>query len=156
LARADYPLRLPTRLPLLWRMAVLSLTLGAVTGRAWDWTQGRPFDTVPTWLVMAVAVPMVLIMYFWMAGRAGAKGLRLVDAWGLAREIAWDDIEDVSLRRWPMMLFAPSLAIRSRRGRVFWLPRDSQGLGDLHALALREAGAAHPLVKALETPLHRV
>jgi hypothetical protein len=41
-------------------------------------------------------------------------------------------------------------------GRVRWLPRDIRGLAELHTLALRVAGPTHPLVRALETPLHRL
>jgi hypothetical protein len=155
-ADARYPLRLPTRLPVLWRMTVLSLSLGVLMARLWDFAQGRPFSGVPTLAVTAMAVPMVASMYLLMAGRAGERGMRLFDGWGWPRQVAWDDIVDVQLRRWPALVFAPALAIRSRQGRVYWLPRESAGLGELHALVQRAAGPDHPLARALQTPLHRL
>lgn len=156
MARPAYPLRLPTRLPVLWRVTVLSLTLGVLTARVIDWAQGRPFGSVPTLLVMALAVPMVLLLYAGMAARAGEAGLRLFDGWGWPRRLAWGDVAEVQLQRWPALLYAPSLKLKTHDGRTFWLPRDSGGLDALHALALRCAGRAHPLVRALETPLHRL
>lgn len=151
-----YPLRLPTRLPVLWRLMVLSLTLGALTSRLWAWSQGEGFGGVPTLVITAVAAPLVLLMYLLMPARAGEAGLRLFDGWGWPRRLDWDQIAEVRLARWPGLLYAPALALVSRQGRVHWLARDTQGLGELHALVLRRAGAAHPLVRALETPLHRL
>lgn len=156
MARAEHPLRLPTRLPLLWRVMVLGLTLGTLAARAWDWLHGEPFRGVPTHFVLAIAVPSVLLWYFGFAGRAGEAGLKLFDAAGFPRRVAWGEIQAVSLARWPYMLFAPALKIELRDGRVRWLPRETQGLAELHALALRVVGPAHPLVQALETPLHRI
>lgn len=156
MSRTTYPLRLPIRLPVLWRLTVLSLTLGALMSRLWAWSQGGAFGGVPTLAVTAMAVPMVLLMYLLMPARAGEAGLRLYDAWGWPRRLDWDQIAEVRLARWPSLLYAPALALVSRQGRVLWLPRDSGGLGALHALALRRVGADHPLVRALETPLHRL
>lgn len=156
MARADYPLRLPTRLPLLWRVMVLSLTLGVLSARVWAWLNGEPFRGVPSHLIVALAVPSVLLWHLGLACRAGEQGLQLFDGAGFPRQVGWDDIDSASLQRWPQMLFAPALKLVLRGGRVRWLPRDSQGLGELHALALRVRGPAHPLVRALETPLHRL
>lgn len=156
MAREDHPLRLPTRLPLLWRVMMLSLTLGALLAQGWDWLEGKPFGGVPTGFVTAIAVPSVLLWYFGLAARAGEAGLKLFDPWGFPRRVAWDEIASAELGRWPYLLFAPSLRIVLRDGRVRWLPRETQGLGELHALAARVAGAGHPLVQALQTPLHRL
>lgn len=156
MARGDDTLRLPTRLPLLWRLMVLSLTLGVLLARALDWLQGEPFRGVPTLFVMALAAPSVLLWHFGFAGRAGEQGLKLFDAAGFPRRVRWDEIEAARLARWPYLLWAPALRVQLRDGRVRWLPRETQGLAGLHALALRVGGPAHPLVQALETPLHRL
>jgi hypothetical protein len=156
MAGPAYPLRLPMRLPLLWRMAVLSITAGVVSARLWAWSQGEAFGRLPTHIVPLVALPWVAVMYGLMQARAGEAGLRLFDGWGIWRRVAWDEVVEVGLARWPAMLFAPALAIRTRDGRRHWLARDSGGLAALHALALRHGGPAHPLVRALETPLHRL
>ncbi len=156
MARSDFPLRLPTRLPLLWRLMVLSLTLGTLLARGADWLQGEPFRAVPTLFVMALAGPSVLLWYYGLAARAGEVGLKLFDNTGLPRRVGWDEIQSARLARWPYLLWAPSLRVQLSNGRVRWLPRETQGLDELHALALRVGGVEHPLVKALETPLHRL
>ena len=89
MAQPAYPLRLPTRLPVLWRLTVLSLTLGALLSRVWAWLEGDAFSVAPPALILASAVPLVLLWYV-----------------------------------------------------VF--------------VARRVAGPSHPLVRALETPLHRL
>jgi hypothetical protein len=149
-------LRLPTRLPLLWRIMVLSLTLGTLLARGHEWLDGAPFRGVPTLFVTALAVPSVLLWYYGFAGRAGERGLKLFDNAGFPRRVGWDEIASAQLQRWPYMLWAPALRVVLADGRVRWLPRETQGLGELHALALRVRGPGHPLVKALETPLHRL
>ena len=156
MARPDYPLRLPTRLPLLWRLMVLSLTAGALIARTWDWLEGEPFRGVPTLFIVALAAPSVLLWYYLFDARAGAAGLRLFDAAGIPHHVAWGEIEAASLSRWPYLLFAPAVKLVLRDGRVRWLPRETKNLGELHALVLRQCGADHPLVQALETPLHRL
>jgi hypothetical protein len=155
-ASGAYPLRLPTRLPVLWRVMVLSLTLGALLSRLLAWADGESFRSVPTLWIMAVAAPSVLLTYIALPARAGEAGLKLFDRFGLPRRFAWSEIRDVQLTRWPYLLFAPSLKVTLVDGRVRWLPRESGRLSELHALALRVVGPAHPLVKALETPLHRL
>ncbi len=156
MAGPAYPLRLPTRLPVLWRVMVLSLTLGALMARLLAWADGEPFRTLPTLYIMAVAVPSVLLTYMALPARAGEAGLKLFDRWGLPRQLAWSEIRDVQLARWPHLLFAPSLKVVLADGSVRWLPRESGRLDELHALAVRLVGPGHPLVKALETPLHRL
>jgi hypothetical protein len=113
-APAAHPLKIPIRLPALWRALVLSATLGVLTGRL------------------------------------------LLDSWGLRREVAWDAVQQVQLARWPAMLFMPAIKVVTREGCTRWLPRESRGLDELHALALRAGGPGHPLLRALETPLHRL
>jgi len=149
-----YPLRLPTRLPVLWRVMVLSLTLGALLSRGLAWADGEAFRSLPTFIIMAVAAPSVLLTYMALPARAGEAGLKLFDRWGLPRRLAWSEIRDVQLARWPYLLFAPSLKVTLLDGSVRWLPRESGRLGELHALAVRVVGPGHALVKALETPLH--
>ncbi len=156
MARAEYPLRLPTRLPLLWRLTVLGLTMGALVARASAWLEGEPFGALPTLVIMAIAVPSVLLVYVGFCARAGAAGLKLFDGWGLPRRLGWHEIRDVRIARWPYLLFAPALRVELVDGRARWLPRETQNLGALHALAREHAGADHPLVQALETPLHRL
>ncbi len=156
MARPAYPLRLPTRLPVLWRVMVLSLTLGALVARLLAWADGEPFRSLPTLWIMTVAAPSVLLTYIALPARAGEAGLLLFDRFGLPRRLVWSEIRDVHLARWPYLLFAPSLKVTLTDGRVRWLPRESGRLHELHALALRMAGAGHPLVRALETPLHRL
>jgi hypothetical protein len=151
-----YTLRLPTRLPLLWRVMVLSLTLGALAARALAWLEGADFSSVPTLVIFAVAVPSVMWTYLGLPAQAGEAGLRLFDTWGFRRRVSWEDVRSVSLRRWPSMVFAPALRVELTDGRVRWLPRETHGLAELHALAQRRVGPEHPLVRALETPLHRL
>jgi hypothetical protein len=124
-AAPGYPLRLPTRLPVLWR-------------------------------VMAVAAPSVVMLYLAFPARAGSAGLKLFDAWGFPRRVGWAEVHEVRLSRWAYLLWAPSLRVQLHDGRVRWLPRETRGLAELHALALREGGPAHPLVAALQTPLHQL
>jgi hypothetical protein len=156
MAQPAYPLRLPTRLPVLWRLTVLSLTLGALLSRVWAWLEGEPFRMAPPALILAMAVPLVLLWYVIYVARAGEAGLKLFDSWGFAHHVGWDEIRSAEVARWPHMLFAPALKVVLTDGRVRWLPRDIRGLAELHTLALRVAGPTHPLVRALETPLHRL
>ena len=156
MAQSAYPLRLPTRLPVLWRLTVLSLTLGALLSRVGAWLEGDAFSVAPPALILASAVPLVLLWYGVFVARAGESGLKLFDSWGFAHRVSWDAIRSAELARWPHMLFAPALKVVLSDGRVRWLPRDTQGLAELHTLALRVAGPSHPLVRALETPLHRL
>ncbi len=155
-AHSALTLRLPTRMPVLWRVMMLSLTLGVVVARGSDWLAGQPFGLLPTHWIMAAAAPSVLLWYLLIPARAGEAGLQLFDPYGFPRRLAWQDVQRVELARWPWMLFAPSLKVQLHDGQVRWLPRDTARLAELHALALRVVGAEHPLVQALATPLHRL
>jgi hypothetical protein len=156
MAKPAYPLRLPTRLPVLWRLTVLSQTLGALLNSIWAWLQGDAFSVAPPALILASAVPLVLFWYAFFVARAGESGVKLFDRWGFAHRVDWDEIRSAEMARWPHMLFAPALKVVVADGRVRWLPRDTRGLAELHTLALRVAGPTHPLVRLLETPLHRL
>jgi hypothetical protein len=156
LAGRAYPLRLPTRVALLWRVAVLGMTLGAMAARLWSWSQGEEFRTLSSLVIMALAAPWVLLLHLGFPARAGDQGLRLFDAWGWPHRLAWSDIREVELSRWPYMVFAPALRLRMADGSVRWLPRETQNLAALHALVLARCGPAHPLAQALQTPLYRL
>ena len=156
MAGPAYSLRLPTRPALLWRVMVLGLTMGALLARVLAWMDGDPFRGVPSLFIMALAVPSVLLWYVALAAHAGPAGMKLFDGWGLPRRVAWEDLRAASLARWPYMLYAPALKVELADGRVRWLPRETQRLGELHKMALARLGAEHPFVRALETPLHRL
>ena len=48
----------------------------------------------------------------------------------------------------------PSLKLVDGLGRARWIARNTKDLAVLHAVALTHGGLAHPLTKALVTPLH--
>ncbi len=154
--QSAYPLRLPTRPAQLWRVVVLGMTAGALLARVWNWLEGDELRIVPTPFILSLAVPTVLLMYLGFPARAGAQGMKLFDAFGWPRRVAWAQMVAVERARWPYLLFAPSLRVRLADGRTRWLPRETKRLDELHALALAEAGPTHPLVRALETPLYRL
>lgn len=151
-----YPLALRTRPAILWRVSVLSMTLGASIANVWRWLEGQSLGTPPTVAIMLLAALSVCVIYLVTPARAGPGGLLWFDAWGLRRAVAWGEVQAVDLARWWQLLWVPALRLRTADGRVRWLPRDSLNLAELHALARAQAGAAHPLVRVLETPLHRL
>lgn len=151
---ADYPLRMPMRWPLLWRISLVSVALGVALARVEAYSRGAAWGTWPTLLVMGTAAGAALLSYFLMMLRAGEGGLLLFNSWGVRRHVGWDEVRQAGLRRMPWLLFAPALALELHDGRRYWLPRDTQNLAALHALALRLGGPAHPLLRVLETPLH--
>lgn len=156
MGRPAYPLRLPTRLPLLWRVMVLGLTLGALLARGLAWMEGEPFRGVPSHFIVALAVPSVLVWYLALAAHAGPAGMKLFDGWGFPRRVAWEEMHSAGLARWPYMLWVPAIKVVLADGRVRWLPRETQRLGALHAMARARLGADHPLVRTLETPMHQL
>lgn len=156
MGQTAYTLRLPTRLPLLWRVMVLGLTIGALFARGLAWMQGEPFRGVPSQFILAMAAPSVLIWYLALAAYAGPAGLKLFDGWGFPRRVAWDELRSARLARWPYMLWVPAIRVELADGRVRWLPRETQCLGELHAMAQARLGADHPLVRTLETPMYRL
>ncbi|MEY3252349.1 MAG: hypothetical protein RL227_1322, partial [Pseudomonadota bacterium] len=117
MAKPAYPLRLPTRLPVLWRLTVLSQTLGALLNSIWAWLQGDAFSVAPPALILASAVPLVLFWYAFFVARAGESGVKLFDRWGFAHRVDWDEIRSAEMARWPHMLFAPALRISSQSTR---------------------------------------
>jgi hypothetical protein len=105
---------------------------------------------------MAATAATVLLGYATMPALADGRGVRAMTQLGWPVRVAWADIVAVELRPWWAMWRAPALCIVTAAGRKRWLLRESHGLAALHALAQSAGGAEHPLVRALETPLHRL
>jgi hypothetical protein len=144
------------RLPAIWRLSATGALTGAVLSRALKWLEGAPFVWPETFFLMGATASAALLTWALMPSKADAEGLHLPDSLGLRRRVRWDQIETVELRPWWAMWRAPALAVTTRDGKRRWLLRESHGLDDLHKLALQVASPAHPLVRALETPLHRL
>jgi hypothetical protein len=141
----------PVKIPTLWRQAFPGLVLGALVARASLWLQGQPFSWPETWPLMLVAAAMVCAMYFFQPTQAGPAGLKAMQYSGLRRFVAWSEVGEVGFGR--LYFIQPSLRLVDRQGRVYWIARDTRDLKGLHALARQFAGPAHPLTRALETPL---
>jgi hypothetical protein len=148
--------RLLPRLPALWRACATGALIGAAASNAIRWFQGEPFAWPQAAWMMAATAAAVLSTYATMPARADASGLRGFTQLGWPKRVQWADIARVDLRPWWAMWRAPGFCITTHAGKRVWLMRESHGLGALHALARRAGGAAHPLVLALETPLHRL
>jgi hypothetical protein len=148
--------RLFPRLPALWRACATGATLGVAIGAGLRWLDGGAFVWPQAlWLMAATAVG-VLLTYITNPTLADGRGLRAMSQLGWPVRVAWADIAAVELRPWWTMWRAPALCVVTASGRRLWLMRESHGLAALHALAVREGGPDHPLVRALETPLHRL
>jgi hypothetical protein len=141
----------PVKIPTLWRQAFPGLLMGGVVARCIEWTQGQAFSLPNTLPMMAVAAVLVAVAYFFQPTLAGAAGLKLMSAWGFRRQVAWHDIQSVTLAR--LFWVQPSLKLTDGAGRAHWIARDTKDLRGLHALALQHGGKDHPLTRALETPL---
>jgi ribose/xylose/arabinose/galactoside ABC-type transport system permease subunit len=144
------------RLAVLWRAGGTGALVGAVLGRLIRWLQGEPFVWPETLWLMGVTGVLVLAVYALLPARADEQGLDAFDGLGLRHRLPWAQIVRVELRPWWAMWCAPALCLVTTEGRRRWLARDTRGLDALHALARRTAGPDHPLVRALETPLHRL
>lgn len=142
----------PVRLPALWRQAFPGLLAGAVASRAWSWLQGEPFSWPQTLPLMLVAAVLVVVMHLLLPTQAGPEGLVLGTRWGWRCHVNWEDIVEVQHAR--LFPAQPGLKLRDRAGRIYWVPRDTQDLPGLHALALARGGPAHPLTQALERPMY--
>jgi hypothetical protein len=139
------------KLPALWRQVFPGLLAGAVVGRVLLWLEGKPFSWPQTLPLMAVAAVVVVLVHVLQPARAGAGGLLLMTTWGYRRRLAWADIVSAEFGRF---VFLPSLRLKDTRGRSHWIERDILGLPALYALAREHGGPAHPLTRALETPLY--
>jgi hypothetical protein len=153
-AQGGPPVLLRTKPAVLWRLAMLGLIIGAAIAAALRMLEGDSFRMPPPWLLPCLAALSVLGMYFFSAAKADDQGLLLFTSWGFRRRVAWVDVHAVELMRWPWVLWAPALRFTDARGRRLWLIRESQNLAALHQRALRVVGPDHPLVRALQTPLH--
>jgi hypothetical protein len=140
------------RLPALWRQAFPGLMAGAVTARLLDVLQGRAFSWPQTLPLMVVAAVMVVSLHLLLPLRAGPRGLKALNVWGWPRHVAWEEVVEARLAR--VMWLYPSIRLSDTRGRSLWISLDTQNLAGLHALARTHGGAAHPLTRVLETPLH--
>jgi hypothetical protein len=144
----------PVKLPALWRQVFPALLIGAVLARTLLWLQGRPFTWPDTLPMMGAAVVMVLAMHYFQPTQAGARGLHVMNTWGVRRWLAWDEVAAVSFGR--LYFLHPSMRLKDRAGRSYWIATDTKNLQGLHTLAQSHGGAQHPLVQALETPLYRL
>ena len=140
------------KIPTLWRQASAGLLLGAFTARLLLWWEGEPFSLPNTLPLMGVAAVVVALLYLFSPTLAGPAGLKVMNAWGFRRPVAWAEIERVSFAR--MYFVQPALKLVTTAGRTYWIARDTKDLDGLHALALVHGGQGHPLTQALETPLH--
>lgn len=140
------------KLPALWRFVLPAMTIGVAVSAATQLLQGqRPTwpNTVP---MMVFGAVLVLALYWLQPTLAGPGGLRVLNIWGFRRPVRWDEIVAVEHARYYLVM--PAMRLVTAAGRSYWIPRESERLPALHALALRAGGPAHPLARALETPLH--
>jgi hypothetical protein len=144
------------KLAVLWRAGGTGALVGAVLGRSMRWLQGEPFVWPETFWLMGVTGVLVLLVYLLLPARADGQGLDAFDGLGLRHRLRWDQIVRVELVAWWALWLAPALRLTLSDGRTRWLMRDVRGLDQLHALGRAAAGPDHPLVRALETPLHRL
>lgn len=144
----------PVRLPALWRQAFPGLMAGALTGRAWSWLQGEAFSWPQTLPLMAAAALLVVFIHLLQPTQAGPEGLVLGTSWGWRRPVGWEDI--VEARHARLFPVQPAIRLCDRQGRVYWIPRETQDLPGLHALARARGGPGHPLTLALEVPMYRL
>jgi hypothetical protein len=141
--------KFPLKLAAQWRQIYIPLLIGAVLGQGYSWLQGGSFS-VPSVELMAVAAFYVGYMHLFHPMRAGASGLRLINGWGMRRQVAWESIVEVRHARQFGLL--PSFRVLSDNGNVYWISSEIANLAGLHALATQYGGPEHPLALALATP----
>jgi hypothetical protein len=139
------------KFPALWRQTFPALVLGAVCARLWQWVHGEPFSIPQTMPLAGVAAVMVLLVHYLQPTLAGPGGVKAMNVWGFRSFLRWDAIAEASFGRY---LLQPSIKLVDRRGRRYWIARETKNLQALHRLAAEFGGSAHPLKRILETPLH--
>ena len=101
---------------------------------------------------MGFTAGAVAIVYFLQPTMCGAQGLRLMTIWGFRRSLSWEQIAQVTFAR--LYLLQPSLKLIDSQGRIYCISRETKDNDGLYAEALKFGGPAHPLTRALQTPLH--
>ena len=137
---------------MLWQQASQGLLVGAVVSRVSSWLQGMPFSWPDTWPFMGFTAGAVAIVYFLQPTMCGAQGLRLMTIWGFRRSLSWEQIAQVTFAR--LYLLQPFLKLIDSQGRIYCISRETKDNDGLYAEALKFGGPAHPLTRALQTPLH--
>jgi Bacterial PH domain len=139
------------KLPALWRQVFPIGIATALLVRVGSWLSGQPFSW-PSTIPISLAAGLIVVAFYLMRPvQAGPAGLRLLNRLGFRRLVAWDDVCDVRFgRRQPL---EPAFRLTDRRGKVYWIPRHTQGLRELQRMCMRFGGASHPLAVALETPV---
>jgi hypothetical protein len=90
-------------------------------------------------------------MYWLRPVKVGPQGILLLRRTGQRRLVPWQSITTVSFgRRLPL---EPAFRVMDVDGQVHWLPRHTANLRALQLLAAQYGGRAHPLARALETPI---
>ena len=103
---------------------------------------------------MGITALVVTVVYFFQPTMCGAQGLKVMTTWGFRRIVRWEQVTQVGFAR--LYLLQPSFKLVDDRGRAYWISRDTKDLKGLYAESLRFGGAAHPLTRALQTPLFEV
>ncbi len=144
--------KFPLKLTALWRQIYPALLIGAFFSQAVEWLRGNPFNVPSMFPVMALTTVAVLYSHWLYPTMAGPAGLRLLTWWGTRQPVAWDEVSEVRLAR--QLGIYPSMRVRCKKGRVYWIGTDCAHLNKLHALAEQYGGPHHPLTLALATPLY--
>ena len=141
----------PVKLGALWRQVFPVATATALVSALSRWAAGHPFSLPSTLPLAAVAAVIVIGMHALRPVQAGPNGILLLRRTGQRRRVPWESITSVSFgRRLPL---EPAFRVADSSGRVHWLPRHTANLRALQRLVVQYGGPAHPLARALETPI---
>jgi Bacterial PH domain len=146
---ASKPFRV--KLGALWRQVFPVATAAALASAISRWAAGQPFSLPSTLPLAVVAAVIVLGMYWFRPVQVGPEGILLLRRTGQRRLVPWHSITSVSFgRRLPL---EPAFRVADSGGQVHWLPRHTANLRELQLLVAHHGGPAHPLARALETPI---
>jgi hypothetical protein len=139
------------KLGALWRQVFPVATAAALASALARWAAGDPFSLPSTLPLALVAAVIVLGMHWFRPVLAGEEGVVLLRRSGARRLVPWASFASVGFgRRLPL---EPAFRITDTAGTVYWLPLHTANLRELQRLAARNGGPAHPLARALETPV---
>ena len=135
----------------LWRQVFPVATTAALASAIGRWVAGQPYSFPSTLPLAVVAAIIVLGMHWLRPVQAGPEGIMLLRRTGQRRLVPWQSITSVSFgRRLPL---EPAFRVADSAGQIHWLPRHTANLRALQLLVAHYGGTAHPLARALETPI---
>ena len=135
----------------MWRQVFPVATAAALASAISRWAAGQPFSLPSTLPLAAVAAVIVLGMYWLRPVQVSPEGILLLRRTGQRRLVPWQSITSVSFgRRLPL---EPAFRVADSAGQIHGLPRHTANLRALQLLVAQYGGVAHPLARALETPI---